>query len=283
MNTTHPEEDFQHLWLAVAPLLALFLWTYWPTLPGLVAQWWNEPDYSHGFLIPFISLGFVWFRRNQIASIEMHPGYSGLMIMTTALMMYVAGSVGADMFLQRISLILMLSGILVFVAGWSMFKALLFPIGYLLLAVPLPQIIFNSIAFPLQLLAAGIATDTMQLLSVPVLREGNIMHLASVSLDVEEACSGIRSLFSLLAIGVLYAQLTTKKLTPRLVMALAVIPIAIAANVFRVTTTGLLAHYLSVETAMGFFHQLGGIAVFAVALLLFFCISQLVALLGAKQ
>jgi len=283
MNTTHPEEDFQHLWLAVALLPALFLWTYWPILPGLVAQWWNDPDYSHGFLIPFISLGFVWFRRNQIASIEMQPGYSGLMIMTTALMMYVAGSVGADMFLQRISLILMLSGILVFVAGWSMFKALLFPIGYLLLAVPLPQIIFNSIAFPLQLLAAGIATDTMQLLSVPVLREGNIMHLASVSLDVEEACSGIRSLFSLLALGVLYAQLTTKKLTPRLVMALAVIPIAIAANVFRVTTTGLLAHYLSVETAMGFFHQLGGIAVFAVALLLFFGISQLVALLGLKQ
>jgi len=283
MNTTHQEEDFQHLWLAVVPLLALFFWTYWPIIPGLVAQWWNEPDYSHGFLIPLISLGFVWFRRNQIASIEMQRGYSGLMIMTTALMMYVAGSVGADMFLQRISLILMLSGILVFMAGWSMFKALLFPLGYLLLAVPLPQIIFNSIAFPLQLLAARIATDTMQALWVPVLREGNIMHLASVSLDVEEACSGIRSLFSLLAIGVLYAQVTTKKLTPRLLMALAVIPIAIAANVFRVTTTGLLAHYLSVETAMGFFHQLGGIAVFAVALLLFFCISQLFVLLRPKQ
>jgi len=283
MNTTHPEEDFQHLWLAVAPLLALFLWTYWLIIPGLIAQWWNDPDYSHGLLIPFISLGFVWFRRHQLVSIERRPGYSGLMIMTTALMMYVAGSVGADLFLQRISLILMLSGILVFVAGWSMFKALLFPLGYLLLAVPLPGIIFNSIAFPLQLLAARIATDTMQILSVPVLREGNIMHLASVSLDVEEACSGIRSLFSLLAIGVLYAQLTTKKLTPRLVMALAVIPIAIAANVFRVTTTGLLAHYLSVETAMGFFHQLGGFAVFAVALLLFFGFSQLMVLLSPKQ
>jgi len=283
MNTTHPEKNFQHLWLAVAPLLALFLWTYWPIIPGLIAQWWNEPDYSHGFLIPFISLGFVWFRRNQLASIEVQPGYGGLLMMSMALMLYVAGHIGADMFLQRISLILMLSGILVFMAGWSMFKALLFPLGYLLLAVPLPGIIFNSIAFPLQLLAARIATNTMHLLSVPVLREGNIMHLASVSLDVEEACSGIRSLFSLLAIGVLYAQVTTKKLTPRLVIALAVIPIAIAANVFRVTTTGFLAHYLSVETAMGFFHQLGGMVVFAVALLLFFCISQLVALLGPKQ
>ncbi len=264
-------------------LLALLLWTYWPILPGLVAQWWNEPDYSHGFLIPIISLGFVWFRRNQLASIEIQPGYSGLLVMSMALMLYVAGNVGADLFLQRISLILMLSGILVFMAGWSMFKALLFPLGYLLLAVPLPQIIFNSIAFPLQLLAARIATDTMQALWVPVLREGNIMHLASVSLDVEEACSGIRSLFSLLAIGVLFAQLTTKKLTPRLLMALAVIPIAIAANVFRVTTTGLLAHYLSVEVAMGFFHQLGGIAVFAVALLFFFGISRLVVLLRPKQ
>ena len=263
-------------------LLVLLLWAYWPILPGLVAQWWNEPDYSHGFLIPFISLGFVWFRRNRLAIIVMQPGYSGLLIMSTALMLYVAGNVGADLFLQRISLILMLSGILVFVAGWSMFKALLFPLGYLLLAVPLPGIIFNSIAFPLQLLAASIATDTMQAFSVPVLREGNIMHLASVSLDVEEACSGIRSLFSLLALGILYAQLTTEKLTPRLVMAFAVIPIAIAANVFRVTTTGLLAQHFSVETAMGFFHELGGFAVFAVALLLFFSISKLVVLFRLK-
>ncbi len=109
------------------------------------------------------------------------------------------------------------------------------------------------------------------------------MHLAAVSLDVEEACSGIRSLFSLLAIGILYAHLTTEKLTPRLVLIFAVLPIAIAANVFRVTTTGLLAHYLSVETAMGFFHQLGGIAIFTVALLLFFCVSRLVVLFRPNE
>ena len=275
MNQTHRESNFRGLWIGVAPLLALFLWTYWPILPGLIAQWWNEPNYSHGFLVPFISLAIVWFRRDQLTSMETQAGYTGLLIMTMALMLYVAGSVGADLFLQRFSLIVMLSGTVVFLAGWSMFKALLFPIGYLLLAVPLPGIIFNSIVFPLQLLAARIATYTMQVFSVPVLREGNIMHLASVSLDVEEACSGIRSLISLLAIGVLYAYLTQKKLTPRLVITFAVIPIAIVANVFRVTTTGFLTHYISLEMGMGFFHELGGIAVFAVALLLFFFLSKL--------
>jgi exosortase len=156
----------------------------------------------------------------------------------------------------------MIVGALLYVAGWRMLWCLAFPISYLLLMIPLPQVVFNPAAFRLQLLAAQVATDTLQLLDVPVYREGNIIHLAQASLDVERACSGIRSLISLLAIGVPLAYVIERKPWRRALIIVMVVPIAIAANVARVTVTGILAHYVSIDTALGVFHTVGGIAVF---------------------
>jgi exosortase len=170
-------------------------------------------------------------------------------------------------------MVTMIAGGVLYVTGWCMLRALTFPLSFLLLMVPLPGIIFNSIAFPLQLLAAQIATDVMQAFAIPVYREGNVIHLAAASLDVEEACSGIRSLISLTAIGAPFAYFMETKWWRRLLIVVMVIPIAIVANVFRVTVTGLLAHYLSVETALGLFHSVGGLSVFFLGTLLLFLFS----------
>ena len=267
----------------VAALVAALIWTYWLVIPGLVAQWWNEPEYSHGFLVPFVSGYLVWAKWDVLRATAPRPASSGLILMVFALAVYIIGIVGADLFLQRVSLIPMIAGGVLYVVGMPVLRAVLFPLGFLLLMIPLPGIVFNSIAFPLQLLAAHVASSVMEACAVPVFREGNVMHLAAASLDVEEACSGIRSLVSLTTLGILYCYIYFTGWIPRLLLLVAVVPIAIAANVFRVTVTGLLAHYVSVDTALGVFHTVGGWSVFLVAGALLLGVGRLLRLVGIAK
>jgi exosortase len=267
----------------ICAVSAVLVWTYWLVIPGLVAQWWDEPEYSHGFIVPVISAYLVWSKRDVLRAVAVAPGYWGLGVMAFALVTYITGSVGADLFLQRVSLVLMIAGGVLYIAGWAMLQAVGFPLVFLLTMIPLPGIIFNSIAFPLQLFAAQVASSVMEACAVPVFREGNVMHLAAASLDVEEACSGIRSLMSLTTLGMLYTYTTYSSWIPRGLVMLAVVPIAIIANVFRVTVAGLLAHYVSVETAMGVFHTVGGLGVFLVAAVLLFGVSRLARLAGIAE
>jgi len=264
-------------------LAVVFAWTYWPVITGLVAQWGNEPEYSHGFLIPVISAYLLWSTRDAIRAAVVEPSPWGIGVMTFAMMLYVTGSIGADLFLQRLSMLVMLTGGVLFVAGLPMLRVVLFPLGLLLLMIPLPGIIFNAIAFPLQLFAAKTASGVLEACAVPVFREGNIMHLASVSLDVEEACSGIRSLMSLTALSVVYTHLVYSNWKPRTLLLAAVVPIAIIANVFRVTVTGLLAHYVSVETAMDVFHTASGVSVFLIAAAMLLGVSHLIRRAGVPE
>ncbi len=283
MQTTTLDQP-DRVWLPAHPLpvasalVAALVWTYWPVLPGLVAQWWNEEEYSHGFLIPFVSGYLIWAKRDVLRATAVRPTSWGLGVMALALAMYLTGIVGADLFLQRVSMVVMIAGGILYVVGLPVLREILFPLGFLMLAIPLPGIIFNSIAFPLQLVAAQIASSIMETCGVLVFREGNVMHLASVSLDVEEACSGIRSLVSLTALGMLYAYMTYSSWIPRLLLLLAIVPIAVAANVFRVAATGLIAHYVSVDTALGVFHTAGGWSVFIVAAALLLGVSRLLSL-----
>jgi exosortase len=268
---------------AVVVVAAAFGWAYWPVIPGLVAQWWHEPEYSHGFLIPVISGYFVWSRRDRLRAVSVTPGYWGLALMAFAMFMNIVGSVGADLFLQRASLIVMIAGGVLYVAGKRALRLLLFPLALLLLMIPLPGIVFNAIAFPLQLFAAQVASAVLEVCGVPVFREGNVMHLAAASLDVEEACSGIRSLMSLTALCVVYIALIHKSWISRIILLAAVVPIAIIANVVRVTVTGMLAHYASVETAMSVFHTASGVSVFLLAATLLLGLSHLLRLSGVPE
>jgi exosortase len=262
-------------WGMTAGLVALLLWCYWPILPGLFQQWLQDPDYSHAILVPLVSAFLLYQRRHRLSSMLPETGSGGLVLMGIAALLYAAGSLGAELFTQRLSLFVMLWGMVMYAAGHRFFRTALFPLLFLFLAVPLPGILLNSISFPLQRLAAGIATETLQLLAVPALRTGNTIHLASISLGVEEACSGIRSLLSMSALGLLCAYFLEKNWGPRILLSAAVVPIALIANVFRVSFTGILAHFVSPSAASGFFHGVGGLAVHLVALLGFLLFALL--------
>jgi exosortase len=142
--------------------------------------------------------------------------------------------------------------------------------------VPIPAIIFNKLAFPLQLLASRVGESMLGLLQVPVLREGNLIVLARTTLEVAEACSGIRSLISLLTLGIIYGYLTDPRPFVRWIIAISTIPIAVAANGTRVAGTGVAAHYLGEDAAQGFFHTFSGWLMFGVAFVLLFLLTNLV-------
>jgi len=259
-------------------LLALSCaWLYAPVLAKLVHDWANDENYSHGFLIAPLAAWFGWQQRDRLAATPVRPSVLGLAIICGALALVIVGRLGAELFLTRMSLLVMLAGAIVFLHGWRHLRVLTFPLLFLLLMVPLPTIIFNQVAFPLQLFASRVGAAGIQACAVPVLREGNVIVLADTTLEVAEACSGIRSLVSLLTLGILYGYFTDPRPWMRTLIALSTVPIAIAANAARVTGTGVLAHYYGAQAANGFFHTFSGWLVFVVAFLLLFVVSRVLA------
>jgi exosortase len=240
----------------------------------LVRDWSTDDNYSHGFLIVPIALYLAWERRDSVLALPLAPSLSGLLVVLASLAVLGAGTLGAELFLARISMIGVLAGAIVFLCGWRHLHALMFPVAFLILMVPLPAIIFNKITFPLQMLASQAGEFGIAALNIPVLREGNIIILAHTKLEVVEACSGIRSLVSLLTLGIVYAYFIDPRATVRWAISLSAVPVAIVSNALRIAGTGVAAHYYGPEAAEGFFHSFSGWAVFVVAFL---------AMLGVKQ
>ena len=241
---------------------------YYKIFYSMGFQWYNDPDYSHGFLVPFMSAYFVWERREKLLAMPVVPNVWGIGLLGFGLLMLVTGSVGAELYLQRTSLIVVLAGLVLLILGREFLRVLAFPIAFLFFMVPLPAIVMNAVAFPLQLFAAKTAAFCLFNFGIPVLREGNVIVLAGTTLEVAEACSGIRSLQALLALGTVYAYFTQTVMWKRWILVLLSIPIAIAANAFRVSGTGVLAHYFGIEAAEGFYHTFSGWLIFVVAFVL---------------
>jgi exosortase len=255
-------------WAAIAALAVGGAWLYWAVVPRLVRQWASDDDYTHGFLILPLALYFVWNDRERLANLRIRPRLLGAGLLALGLAMLVVGTAGAELFLQRSSIVFVLSGLVWLILGTAWLRALAFPLAFLLFMVPLPAIVMNAVAFPLQLFAAQTATFCLQAASIPVLREGNVITLADTTLEVAEACSGIRSLQALLALGAVYGYFTQRAAWKRWALLLLSIPIAIAANAFRVSGTGFLAHYFGSDMAQGFYHSFAGWLVFLVAFVL---------------
>ena len=265
-------------WKAVAAcgaLIVSFGLLYHAVIAKLVYDWENDGNYSHGFLIVPVALYFAWERRNRLLAADSRPSILGLIVVLGSLVTLVAGILGSELFLTRVSMIGITAGIVLFVLGWTHLRILAFPVAFLLLMIPIPAIIFNQIAFPLQLLASRFGESTLMAANIPVLREGNLIILANTTLEVAEACSGIRSLVSLLTLGIIYSYFTDERSWVRVVTTLSTIPIAIVANGLRVAGTGVAAHYYGEEAATGFFHTFSGWLVFVVAFLMLFVVMQL--------
>jgi len=262
-----------------AILALLVIWIYLPILTKLVSQWWHDPNFSHGFFVPAFSLYVIWDKRAQLAGLTRKPSWTGLLILGLALTVLIVGVLGAELFLSRCSLLLVISGLVVFFLGWNYQRTVLYPWAFLWLMIPIPAIVFNEITFPLQLLASKAASDVLPWFAVPVLREGNILRLAAMPLEVAEACSGIRSLLSLGTLAIIYGYFLEKRKGVRIALALASIPIAVAANSLRIVVTGLLVQYWDPDMAEGFFHIFSGWMIFVASLLMLFLLHRLIQLI----
>ena len=252
--------------IAVACVLTgAIVWMYGGIVSSLARQWASDDNYSHGFFVIPLALYFCWERRDALKSARRQPTILGLILIAVSLAVLLAGLLGAELFLTRISLIGVIAGVVLFVWGWQHFRTLAFPLVFLLLMIPLPTIVFNQIAFPLQLLASRAGETVINLAGIPVLREGNVLQLPSRTLEVAEACSGIRSLVSLIMLAIVLGHFTERRTGRRILITLAAIPIAILANAARVAGTGLASELISPAAAEGFLHTFSGWLLFVVA------------------
>lgn len=251
--------------VALIALIGGLVFLYGPVMLGLVRQWSTDDNYSHGFIVIPLAAYFAWERRQQLLQTRIQPSIVGLVALMLSLLAFAAGQFGAELFLTRASLVGVIASLVLFHLGWRHLKLLALPIGFLLLMVPLPAILFNYIAFPLQTLAAQIGESAIAAAGVPVLREGNILMVPGRSLEVAEACSGIRSLMSLLTLAIALGYFTDPTNTGRTLLALSAIPIAVFVNAARVAGTGIATYWIGPDAAEGFFHGFSGWLMFIAA------------------
>jgi exosortase len=256
------------VWCAILSGLVVLL--YASVIRNLVVQWWTDPDYGYGFFIPLFSGYILWRERERWTKTEIKPSNLGLVLELAAVGLFLLGSLGAELFTTRFSLLVLLAGMISFLAGWKMLRTVSFPLCYLMWSIPIPAIIYNQITFPLQLIASRLATTWLELVHVPVLRDGNILVMSNYSLEVVEACSGIRSLMTLMALAVGSGYLVSPLRWVRYALAVFMVPIAIVTNAIRIVVAGILAHRFGSAAAEGFLHEFSGWAIFLVALILMF-------------
>jgi exosortase len=261
-------------WAALASLVAAFGVLYSSVFVDLAGIWFGDDNYSHGpLLLPVI--GYVtWARRDALAREPLAPAGLGLLVLLGSMGLLLIGTAGVEFFLMRTSAIGTIAGMVLFLAGWGWLRILMFPLFLTALLIPIPPVLWFKIAFPLQLIASKFGVVALEALSIPVLREGNLITLTHTTLEVTEACSGIRSLVSLFTLAVLYGHFVDGRASRVAVMAVSSVPIAIVANGFRIVGTGIAAQYFGVAAATGFTHTFSGWVVFMTSVGLLVIVSK---------
>jgi exosortase len=262
-------------WFAALSLSALVVIMYASVLASLARQWRNDPNYGHGFLVPLFAGYVLWSKRDQWHTLSFRPSNFGFAIMLFAIGLRVLGMLGAELFLARVSLVILISGIVLFLAGSQALRWMAFSLGYLLFMIPLPAIVYYQLTFPLQLLASRLGASGLVALGIHTVREGNLLFLPNCTLNVVEACSGIRSMLSLLAAVVAFAYLAEPSKWKRGVLVIASIPIAIATNGLRLVATGVLSYLFRPTVDSGVVHLALGLGFFVLAFLLIVLIHKL--------
>jgi exosortase len=239
---------------------------YWNTIYGMITDWYVDQNYSHGFLIPLVSGYLLWQRKDKLKSVPIKPMNIGLLIIITGFFVYLVGNVAGETFTMRVSMLVIIAGTILFACGIRLFNAVSFPFFYLIFMIPLPFILYDSLAFPLKLIVSKYSVDFMKLIGIPVLREGNIVYLVNTTLQVADACSGLRSIISLLALSTVLAYFVRMGLIKKVILVVFAIPIAVIGNSIRVIATGILSVKYGAGVAEGFYHEFAGIGVFGIAM-----------------
>ncbi|MCE1227777.1 MAG: exosortase/archaeosortase family protein [Geobacteraceae bacterium] len=262
------QQTLKQYQLQLAFVLLLLVALYWQIVPGMVNDWIKDENYSHGFLVPVVAGYFFWQRWPELKEKVVAPSNWGLAICVLGLLQLLVSWLGSEYFNMRSSLIVLVAGMVVFLFGWELLKGMGLPLGYLLFMVPIPYILYDMVAFPLKLFVTRVSVMALKLAGVVVMREGNIIMFPATTLEVADACSGIRSLLSLLALSVAYSFFITLSSRLRFVLIFSAVPIAIFTNALRVIGTGFLAQWWGAKAAEGFFHEFAGLSVFALAMVL---------------
>lgn len=245
---------------------------YAGVLTGLASDWWTIPAYSHGFVILGLALAIVWRERGALSLLPVCPDQRGLGLTALACVLYAAGQLGAEYFLQRASLAVLAAGLILTFWGRRRLAHLALPLLLFATTIPLPAVLYNRLAAPLQLLSSDLAAAIVQELGVSAFRDGNIISLAHITLGVVEACSGLNSLSALLVGGVLLGFLHFDRAAPRVILVLLAVPLSVAVNVVRVAGTALLADSHP-EAALGLYHVFSGWLVFCSGFSLLYAVS----------
>jgi exosortase len=264
-------------------LLAILAIIYGPVLIELVRDWIRDPNYQHGFIIPIISGFLIYNHRKDLRDTPTSPAALGLLGIIAATALVVVGTAGVEVFTQRVGFVLLLASLVLFLFGWRHLGIVAFPLSLLFLAIPLPYVIYYGLTSPMQALAAKVAVVGLKLFGVQSFLQGNMIHLADTSLEVAEACSGIRSLYAFLAVGALVAYFSPVRLWARVLIFASAIPLSIAGNAVRVWGSGLGACVIGPEATHGTIHEVFGIIVFSVSLGIFFLIKTVVGKLWSSD
>lgn len=262
-------------YIQFALLAGLFLLLYYPVITKMVADWGIDDNYSHGYLIPAIVGYMIWSIRKDLKDIQPAPINLGLVLLICGLCQLLVARVGSEYFLQRTSMILVLFGLSLFLMGKKFTKKASFPMAYLFFMIPFPAIIWDKIAFPMKLFASYLAVKVISLLGIPIFREGNILHLANTTLEVADACSGLRSLTSLLALSAALVFFTEHSKFKKWLLFLSAVPIAILTNIIRLTLTSGLASKYGEKVAQGFLHEFSGWLIFLLGLAMLIGVNAL--------
>ena len=248
-------------------VISLLVITNIPLFTDLVADWLHDDNYSHGFFIIPISIYLYYTKRNEL-SFPAQKSNIGLFAFIFGLIMIILGTAASEFFTTRVGFVTALSGFAFYTLGYTNFKKVWFSFFFLLFMIPIPSIIYYAATLPMQLLATKVTVFLLDFIGVPVARNGNIIALPNYMLEVVEACSGLRSLMTLLALGALYSYTKMPGKILPIVLFCATVPIAIATNIFRIFSTALGAYAISTELAEDFLHELSGILVFVTALIM---------------
>jgi len=243
----------------------------------LLDDWWNNPEAGHGLLLAPLALWLAW-RSGLREDAAPAPGL-GLLVLAGAVLLRAMSGLAAELFTMRVSMVLALAGLVVFAWGVRQLISWWLPFALLALSIPLPEIVTSALALPLQFRASAMGAWLLELRHVPVALSGNIILLPGRQLFVTEACSGLRSLTALLALGVLVGGLWLRYPISRIVLILAAIPVAIVINAIRVFLTGFLVYYVSPELGEGFLHLSEGWLMFVVAFAILGAITWVVSAL----
>lgn len=254
--------------LASIAFIASGLWLYAPTLAKLARDWWTIPDYSHGFIVLPLAIALIWRRRRELARTIPSPSAYGLLIVVASLLLLMLGTLGAELFLTRVSLLAFVAGVVVFLFGWAHLRMLAFPLALVALTIPIPAIVISRLTLSLQLCASTMAEALLGIVRIPVLREGNVLVLPNATLQVAEACSGIRSMTALVTLALVVARFSDTRWFPRMVIILSAIPIAVVVNGLRVAAAAIGARWFGAAAIEGAVHEILGWVMFLVAFVL---------------